>query len=412
MKFTDVQGGLHQAIALDTAGSVWTWGVFLTSPSGHDPGSGSTDASTPYKITQDANGNAFNHVIKVHASQVVDAAIKDDGTLWIWGDASGGLLADGTDADWVAYPTQVNLPVATGVKIIQISIGYATAVALGSDGSVWTWGSGGSAASPPTNTYQAQRDLGISNTSADYKVAHQVAFPTSAGKIVDIVSGCSYFHLALDINGQLYGWGYHAELLGLGTGGYGVTKTQLTPVALNTQLGFTQAVAKISASYASVHAILADGTLWGWGDAAQGEVGNGQELDYANNPYASNSGSSGGAYRWDWGVGEKLVMQPVQLMSSVGCFTDVFSGSAMIFYSYALDCNGNLYSWGRNKTNNLGNGVYPQLPGGAYSGGITANLPNSWDVPLITLINPFALTAAIPTNSPYCVAHPTDSQCH
>jgi len=119
----------------------------------------------------------------------------------------------------------------------------------------------------------------------------------------------------------------------------------------------------------------------------EGLVGNGQELDYGtmNPPYA-----------WDWGKDELLVAQAVNIAPSVHDFKQVFTGTADVFYACALTSDGRLFSWGRNKTADLGNGVYPTNSQQA------ATYPNSWDVTVPTEVSPMDAPNQ-PTSSPVCI---------
>ena len=67
--------------------------------------------------------------------------------------------------------------------------------------------------------------------------------------------------------------------------------------------------------------------------------------------------------------------------------------TSQCFYSYAVTASGTLYSWGRNKTGILGNGVLPTGDAGTY--------PDSWNVPVATKVSPLTMKTAnkVPTKS-------------
>jgi len=79
-----------------------------------------------------------------------------------------------------------------------------------------------------------------------------------------------------------------------------------------------------------------------------------------------------------------------------------------VFYKYAVDANGQLYSWGRNKNGVLANGV---IEGDYVAGALGSLYPNSWDVSYITAINPFEMTETIYSSSPQCISLPGSNSC-
>jgi len=383
LKFVDVQGGMHQSLALDQNGHVWTWGDAADGRAG-DGQTHTTVNATPYMITKDNLGNDFSGVVAIYASYVFDAAIKSDGTVWVWGDCTAADTGDGTAGAIALSPTQVPLSLPTGVKITQLGVGDGI-IALASDGAVWAWGQS-----------ENVDDLGTGNP--DYENPHQVA--GLPGNIKQVAWGAG--HYALTADGELYGWGYRGAYLGIGDG---VNTWQPTPTAisLTSILGLSAPVAFVASSSLTTHVILTDGSLWGWGSAGNGGIGDGEEPDWAtaNPPYA-----------WDWGAYDMMVMKPVRIVPSVSNFKAVFANSTYDFYIYALTTDGQLFSWGRNKTGVLGNGVYPMSANGNFgtASNMCAVYPNSWDVSLATEVTPMT-TKGIPTNSPYCVANPSAADC-
>ena len=390
LRFVDVRGGRHQSMALDVNGHVWTWGSGETTldptfdglqGSGADAG----DERYPYMITEDINGQPFDHVIGIQPSMRTNAAWKDDGTLWIWGDCTGGTLGDGTNSGFVRKPTRVQIPLASGAKIIKVR-GANGMLALADDGTVWAWG-------------PAESNMDGTGAS-DLTRPHQVqGLPSD---IRDISMGYASFYYALTSTGELYGWGARGSYLGLGSDGHEYNPTP-TAISLTSVLGLPHPVVAVEAMHMTTHVILSDGTLWGWGDTPDGELGNGQGLDFST--YHT-------PYNFDLGAFELLVRHPVQIAPGVSNFTKIFSNAPYLFYAYAQTADGSLYSWGKNKNGLLGNGVYPWPAGGSV--GVASNMaaayPDSWNVLTATLVTPFE-TAPIPTNSPYCVANPHATAC-
>jgi alpha-tubulin suppressor-like RCC1 family protein len=382
---TAVSGNLHHQCVLDNQGNVYCWGDNSVAEIGNGVVGGSV--ATPLQISVDSLGNPFNNIVQVYAGGsslgYLTAALKGDGTVWVWGTTSGGNRGNGTWGGTSARPVQVPFPAGTVIKKIAMNnIG----IALDANGNIWTWGGASQYATPWL--------LGQGTGSPDITTPHTIALPSPASDF----SGGGYTNYALLANGQLYGWGYNAGYLGTGSLAPG-----FSPISMNPILGFTQSVKSVAVNNESTYAILADGTLWSWGDNACGSVGNGVELNYANYVNASGQASP---YAWDWGSNELIVSSPVQIGKGISNFTNIWTGMGDVFYCYAEDANGQLYSWGRNKYGVLGNGV------GAATGTIGASYPNSWDVPWITAIDPFSIKAIAQTSSPYCVLNPGGSPCN
>jgi alpha-tubulin suppressor-like RCC1 family protein len=305
----------------------------------------------------DSAGKQFDGVVKVTSGWWFDVALKNDGTVWVWGrdaEETQGLAGNGESvAASINSPTQV--PFTPSASIIQVATAGNFLLALDSRGRVWSWGGGKGA---KENRGSGSDEFNRPHLLPNLPVIKQIA----AG---------DRFNYALDANGGLWGWGLCGTFLGLGpaAGGW-------VPIPLPVKLAFPEFgrhfVASVAVSAHSTHVILDDGTLWGWGDSAMGEVGNGAVLDFSKHKYA-----------WDWGNFELMVFRPVRIAPSVTNFQAVYS-TALCFYSYAVTRDGRVFSWGRNKTGILGDGVIPT--------GNTAERPDSWEVAAATEVHPLMPT--------------------
>ncbi|QDE83931.1 MULTISPECIES: RCC1 domain-containing protein [Myxococcus] len=376
LRFKDVAGGGFQSLALDTQGRVWTFGQNLYGQRGDGTTNDSPNTSTtpnngqPYLILTDATGAVFDNVVAVRSAMLFNMALKADGSVWVWG-MSGtaigntlGIAGDGnTSARNITRPTRVPLP--PGVRITSFTTNDNTLFATDDAGTVWAWG-GGTAAGETLGT-------GRHN---DYARPNPVNIPV---KVTEVAAGGSRWVVALDEHGDLWGWGIQGTYLGLGNpagGWYPVA----TPVKLSFPVFGARKVTHVSANGHATHAILDDGSLWGWGDSAMGEVGNGVMLDFAT--YHT-------PYRWDWSQYQMMVFDPVRI--APGVTFRALHNTAQSFYGYATATDGTIYSWGRNKTGVLGNGVLPT--------GDLANRPDSWNVATATAVPAHLLDFAIPTPS-------------
>jgi alpha-tubulin suppressor-like RCC1 family protein len=77
-------------------------------------------------------------VTKIVVAEDTNYALKNDGTLWVWGSNKFGQLGTGT-ADIGRHNTPASVPNLIGVR--DVAAGAYVVVVLKSDGAVWSWGS-------------------------------------------------------------------------------------------------------------------------------------------------------------------------------------------------------------------------------------------------------------------------------
>lgn len=75
----------------------------------------------------------LDHVVSVHLSNNNGYALREDQTLWAWGNNHSGDVGDGTVEDRL-FP----VPVLTGVE--EVSVGWDHVLARRTFGALWTWG--------------------------------------------------------------------------------------------------------------------------------------------------------------------------------------------------------------------------------------------------------------------------------
>ena len=122
-------GRLH-GMALRNDGSVWAWGY-----NGQGQlGDGTTVASTSTAVRVDRHVAGITHIA---TGEYHSMALGADGTVWTWGDNAYGELGNGTALNQ-------NLPVhLTLTGVTQIDAGNGDSLAVRSDGTLWIWGDNG-----------------------------------------------------------------------------------------------------------------------------------------------------------------------------------------------------------------------------------------------------------------------------
>ena len=179
----------YNTLGIKTDGTLWVWGSNLNGSLGINDGTG-TEKNTP--VTTFAGGNTWKSVVGGTGSNSV-AAIKTDGTLWVWGSNGSGIL--GTNDT-----TQRNTPVTTfagGTTWKQVSVGGSHMAAIKTDGTLWTWG---------RNAYYGQ--LGINNTATGGGGFISTPVTTFAGGTNwKQVSAGNQYTVAIKTDGSLWVWG-------------------------------------------------------------------------------------------------------------------------------------------------------------------------------------------------------------
>ncbi|MEN6463101.1 MAG: CFI-box-CTERM domain-containing protein [Syntrophomonas sp.] len=285
-----------------------------------DAQSGETqDISTEPRMLQmeSSSGNSFDTVGIKSAAGGDDhtLVVKEDGSVWSWGDNYMGELGNYSDQphEYRTTPSRVygwydGYYNTSPVKMV--SAGRHASMALKSDGTVWAWGD---------NYFNL---LGIDESEYDYSSI--VTFARRVRGlygITEIAAGNEY-QIALDYYGSVYTWGsnWDGEL---GTGAEWHEES-----CYPTEVSGLQNIIAVSAGYRHALALQSDGSVWAWGSNTYGEIGDG------------TSGLSNDRF------------SPVQVIG----LPKIIAIAAGECHSLALAENGQVYAWGSNGSGQLGNG--------------------------------------------------------
>ena len=158
-------GGSYTQSAVKTDGTLWVWGH----NSHGELGLGDiNNRSSPVQVGSLTNWSGGYKKLGTCANF---AAIKTDGTLWTWGDNGQGQLGQG-DTDDRSSPVQVGS--LTNWSKVDVAGQGDMVIATKTDGTLWTWGDGGSA--PP---HQTGGQLGLGDTGIDRSSPCQVGSLTN-----------------------------------------------------------------------------------------------------------------------------------------------------------------------------------------------------------------------------------------
>ncbi|MBM4165221.1 MAG: hypothetical protein FJ222_12395, partial [Lentisphaerae bacterium] len=127
----------NRTVAWKTDGTVWAWGENFFGQLGD--GTTITRLNPVQVIMQD--GTALSNVTAVAAGSSHTLALKEDGTVWAWGNSSSGEIGDGTQYTNRLNPVQVLMADRTPLSgVVAIAAGQVHSLAVQEDGSVWAWG--------------------------------------------------------------------------------------------------------------------------------------------------------------------------------------------------------------------------------------------------------------------------------
>lgn len=229
-------------VSLKTDGSLWTWGDNTTGQLGDNS---VVKRSSPVQtVATGTNWEQISSASIVNAG--VSAGIKTNGSLWLWGCNGQGQLGSNNITN-ASSPVQT---ISAGTSWSKVSVSTTHSAAIKTDGTLWLWGNG------------ANGRLGnqaVANVSSPIQTI-------SSGTTWKQVSLASTFSSAIKIDGTLWTWGCNVS----GSLGNNVTADQSSPV--QTIAGGTS-WKQVSASNSTTMATRVDGTLWGWGDATAGKIG-------------------------------------------------------------------------------------------------------------------------------------------
>jgi len=276
--------------AVKKDGTVWAWG---SNCFGYFSDSTIINSIVPVQIPNISDVKAIS--VPSIASYSFVIALKNDGTLWAWGDNRTGVFGRG---DTVSSSIPIQIPGINNVRQVSVS-GRGFVVALLQDGTVWNWG--GNFVNELGDCTQINRSTpGIVNGLND---------------ILSVSAGLNHT-LALCADGTVWSWGSNSN----GQLGDGVT----TGIHFPGHPTISD-VKYIHAGWFTSYAIKEDDTMWAWGVNSDGLLGDGTTTSQ---------------------------QFPVQTL-----LHDVTEVSQGYLQTMALQKNGNLQTWGDNTSGFLGDGT-------------------------------------------------------
>ncbi|PAQ13345.1 hypothetical protein CD798_15635 [Bacillaceae bacterium SAOS 7] len=288
----------------------------------------------------------MNHERVVDAGNKHFVILKEDGSVWSWGDNTFGQLGSNGISPSSNKPAPIQKQDGNRLLNIKaIAAGGDHTVALDNNGNVWTWG---------RNAYGQ-----LGHSASVKKNEH----PTQVKELSNIIAVAAGDHhtLAVDVSGQVWAWGRNAY----GQLGSSVGSTMITPTLVSS---VSNVIAVAAGAEHSV-ALKRDGTVWAWGRNTVGQLGNGETTDVNYTPMkvpglTNIMEIAAGANHtvalkqdrttvWAWGSnsygqlgdgGREQKLYPIQVEG----MTNVESISTGANHTMAIKEGGSVWMWGRN----------------------------------------------------------------
>jgi alpha-tubulin suppressor-like RCC1 family protein len=310
-----IDAGNIADVAVLSDGSVWTWGTT------HIGSTSMTAVQVPgvsnvRKRPVDGNGD-----FAALEQPGTDLACPSSSTVVTWGLSESGDLGLGVINNGANYASAQDVTALDCQHVVQLAAANSHMIALTRNGDVYVWGG------------NANATLGLGYThrksSIDTPTLNAAATALTGGNSagVEITAGVGDGGLLVD--GQAYSWGDNTY----GQCGCDSTATTiLSPTAVDQRGVLLSWIDQGGNTGADGHelALTAGGTVYAWGDDAEGQLGQGDVAD-SSLP---------------------------ELVSGLPTIVDVRAGG---MHSLALDASGNVWAWG----------VYRQIGNGTKTDALT-----------------------------------------
>jgi regulator of chromosome condensation (RCC1) repeat-containing protein len=296
-------------------------------------------------------------VVQIATSNSDGYALTSDGSVWSWGVASYGELGDGSASPYSTTAVQVRFP--AGVRIVKLPnpMPFDGALAIDSHDDAWAWG------------LNADGDLCLPNLT----YLRPVRIPLTGVTIATGARAHSLFYS----RGHVYACGSGED----GVLGDGSMAGSSTPVPVD-GLPAGLPVTDLTSSWNGSGALLGNGTYYDWGYNAAGQLGDGKVASTdlpvkvtlpgpVRQVFQGGSGAGNGqtiavladGSVWTWGNNQRGQLGdgstassdvPVRVRLPAGVSIAAINSGG--YACYAIDSSGRLWDWGGNQNGQLGTG--------------------------------------------------------
>jgi hypothetical protein len=327
--------------------SLYTWGKAAAGLLGDGT---TTSRSSPQ--TTAAGGGTNWRMIDFSFNAV---AVKTDGTLWTWGDGQNGALGSGSTSDRSSPQTTT----LAGTDWSRVSAGDRFCAAIKTDGVMYTWGK---------NNKGQLGDNTTNNRSSPVSIFGAVISNWTR-------VACGYEHtLGIAATGLLYSWGSGAS----GALGSNATASRSSPVTVSGG-GTNWTVVAAATSFSA--GLKSDGTMWTWGLNTSGQLGDNSTTARSSPQTIAGAESGGTNWKavslgdmhvaaiktdgslWTWGsnnlgqLGDGSTANRSSPQTTAGAGLNWVRTDLGLDASAGIKADGTLWTWGLNSSGELGDGT-------------------------------------------------------
>jgi alpha-tubulin suppressor-like RCC1 family protein len=340
----------------------WAWGFNEKGQLGQQ---NKTDYSSPVQVGSDATWSNIGDM-----GYEVAMALKTDGTFWTWGSGTYGQLGHNNLTQY-SSPKQV-----PGTTWATFRAGHSSSTATKTDGTLWIWGR------------NIEGLLGLNEPGSSHKSSPtQIPGTTWSATYPPSGTGSNqHINTAIKTDGTLWSWGYNT---------YGqLCQNDRVARSSPVQIPGTGWLKNATSQNGCNGAIKTDGTLWTWGRNRYGSIGDNTQHNQSKSEPVQVPGNTWknmacGTYQtvatktdgtlWIWGdnrngalaqnnAGTQHKSSPVQIPGTT--WDDVSAGEHFVG---ATKTDGTMWVWGENDGGHLGQNNLTdysspvQIPGTTWS---------------------------------------------
>jgi alpha-tubulin suppressor-like RCC1 family protein len=244
--------------AVKSDGTVWCWGQ---NDKGQLGTNSTTDSTSPVQVLGAGGAGVLTGVRSMASGEKQSCAVKNDGTVWCWGENNDGQLGDGTTTN---RSTPVQVVGAGGVgfltSVTAVGGGLDHMCAVRTTGALWCWGR------------NAEGQLG-DNTTTGRSTPVQVVGPGGSGTLTSVtaVDGGQSHSCVLRSDATVWCWGRNDK----GQLGDNSTSDRTNPGQVRGigGTGFLTGVSVLGTGRKWSCAVLTTGNARCWGEGAGGQLG-------------------------------------------------------------------------------------------------------------------------------------------